>query len=72
MKLVTAENEPLSTTHTKKKMLPPATSVSFLKLFRYATHSDLIILVISLVASAVEGSSIPLLFILFGDMADVF
>ncbi|EEP79342.1 multidrug resistance protein 3 [Uncinocarpus reesii 1704] len=56
----------------KEQLEVPEVKVTFLTLFRYASTNDLIILVVSAIASIAGGAALPLFTILFGAMAGTF
>ena len=49
--------------------LPP---VPFFKLFKYASRTDKILILIAIISSMIGGLSIPCMIILFGDLANSF
>eukprot|EP00095_Tigriopus_kingsejongensis_P002534 snap_masked-scaffold344_size201325-processed-gene-0.9 protein:Tk02534 transcript:snap_masked-scaffold344_size201325-processed-gene-0.9-mRNA-1 annotation:"P-glycoprotein" len=53
----------------KEKSLPP---VSVFKLFRFASPRDLFLICLALLAALICGCSMPLMIILFGDLANTF
>ncbi|EAS30718.3 multidrug resistance protein MDR [Coccidioides immitis RS] len=56
----------------KQQLEIPETKVKFFTLYRYATTNDIIILLVSAVASIAGGAALPLFTILFGQMAGTF
>ena len=48
------------------------TSVPFIKLFRFATVQEIILIVIGVIAAITGGCSMPVMIILFGQLADTF
>ncbi|KAL8659085.1 MAG: hypothetical protein Q9226_000613 [Calogaya cf. arnoldii] len=56
----------------KKQLEIPPIAVNFKTLYRYATRNDLIIVVISALAAIGGGAVMPLMTVLFGQLAGVF
>lgn len=56
----------------KKQLEIPPIAVNFKTLYRYATRNDLIIIVISAIAAIGGGAVMPLMTVLFGQLAGVF
>ncbi|KAL8805888.1 MAG: hypothetical protein Q9182_001669 [Xanthomendoza sp. 2 TL-2023] len=56
----------------KKQLDIPPIAVSFMTLYRYATRNDLIIIVISAIAAIGGGAVMPLMTVLFGQLAGTF
>ncbi|WEW56462.1 multidrug-resistance transporter mdr2 [Emydomyces testavorans] len=56
----------------KEQLELPDVKVTFFTLYRYATTNDIIILLVSAIASIAGGAALPLFTILFGAMAGTF
>ncbi|KAJ5212040.1 GTPase-activating protein [Penicillium cinerascens] len=56
----------------KRQLDLPATNVNYMKLYRYATRNDMIILVIASLAAIIGGALMPLMTVLFGGLAGTF
>ncbi|KAL8908502.1 MAG: hypothetical protein Q9171_005420 [Xanthocarpia ochracea] len=56
----------------KRQLDIPQVAVKFTTLYRYATRNDLIIIVISAIAAIAGGAVMPLMTVLFGQLAGVF
>ena len=54
------------------KSAKEAESISFFKLFQFASKKDLILITIGAIASIINGAAMPLFSLLFGDVADGF
>ena len=56
----------------KKQLDAPPRPVSFFGLYRYASHMDILILVVSALCAMAAGAALPLFTILFGSLATSF
>ncbi|KAJ5787041.1 hypothetical protein N7457_002031 [Penicillium paradoxum] len=56
----------------KQQLDAPAINISFIGLYRYASHMDLLILVVSALCAIAAGAALPLFTILFGSLATAF
>ncbi|KAJ5693406.1 ABC multidrug transporter mdr1 [Penicillium macrosclerotiorum] len=56
----------------KRQLDAPDVKISFFGLYRYASHTDILILVVSAICSIVAGAALPLFTILFGSLTTAF
>ncbi|KAJ5373656.1 ABC transporter integral membrane type 1 [Penicillium concentricum] len=56
----------------KRQLDAPLVNISYFGLFRYASHTDILILVVSALCAIAAGAALPLFTILFGSLATVF
>ncbi|PKX90113.1 ABC transporter ATP-binding protein [Aspergillus novofumigatus IBT 16806] len=56
----------------KRQLDLPASKVNYIKLYRYATRNDKVILVIASLAAIIGGALMPLMTVLFGGLAGKF
>ncbi|KAJ5610137.1 hypothetical protein N7510_006856 [Penicillium lagena] len=56
----------------KKQLDAPVVKISFFGLYRYASHMDILILVVSAICAIAAGAALPLFTILFGSLATSF
>ncbi|KAJ5501929.1 ABC transporter integral membrane type 1 [Penicillium fimorum] len=56
----------------KRQLDAPSVNISYFGLFRYASHTDILILVVSTLCAIAAGAALPLFTILFGSLATVF
>lgn len=56
----------------KKQLDAPPVPISFFGLYRYASHMDILILVVSALCAIAAGAAMPLFTILFGQLATAF
>ncbi|KAJ5150471.1 ABC transporter integral membrane type 1 [Penicillium coprophilum] len=56
----------------KQQLDAPLVNISYFGLYRYASHTDILILVVSALCAIAAGAALPLFTILFGSLATVF
>jgi hypothetical protein len=56
----------------RRQLDMPKVEISYLSLFRFATRNDQTIMVLSLLAAIIGGAVMPLMTIVFGELAGVF
>jgi ATP-binding cassette subfamily B (MDR/TAP) protein 1 len=56
----------------KQQLEAPSVKVSFFILYRYASRSDILIMVVSAICAIAAGAALPLFTILFGSLASAF
>lgn len=56
----------------KQQLDAPAVNVSFFGLYRYASRTDIIVIVVSAICAIAAGAALPLFTILFGSLATAF
>lgn len=64
-------NKPTEAEESKDETSLP-NSVPFIKLFRFATRQEIILIVIGVISAITGGCSMPVMIILFGQLADTF
>ncbi|XP_021243281.1 ATP-binding cassette sub-family B member 5 isoform X2 [Numida meleagris] len=66
------QSDQLKTKKNKKKNKSEKKVVGIFELFRYADGVDILLMVVGLIAAAANGTGLPLMIIIFGDMTNVF
>jgi len=64
-----AEGETSSSKETSQEEIP---SIPYYRLYRYASALDILLLIIGILSACVNGASLPVLFIFFGDITQSF
>ncbi|XP_035418388.1 ATP-binding cassette sub-family B member 5 [Cygnus atratus] len=65
-------SDQLKTKKKKKENKPEKKVVGVFELFRYADWLDILLMVVGLIAAAANGTGLPLMIIVFGDMTNSF
>uniref|UniRef100_A0A8C9G1R8 ABC transmembrane type-1 domain-containing protein n=1 Tax=Pavo cristatus TaxID=9049 RepID=A0A8C9G1R8_PAVCR len=66
------ESDQLKAKKKKKKDKSEKKVVGIFELFRYADWVDILLMVVGLIAAAANGTGLPLMIIIFGDMTNIF
>lgn len=64
------DNKPDKQDSSENEEVPK--SVPFIKLFRFATQREIVLIVVGIIAAVAGGCSMPVMIILFGQLADAF